>query len=95
MTGQDVQQTRAAVLLRCADLEAHLKETTERLNAAAGQLEELVHVLLSKSASRPEYVTRPWFNDLITSQLVTDVREAERRLSEARALAAELGVELP
>ena len=95
MTGHDVQETKAHILLRCEELKTHLEATKDRLNQAAFQLEELTQVLLSQKPSSCDLVSRPWLNELVFSQLIGDVIDAERRLAEARALAAELGIPLP
>jgi hypothetical protein len=95
MTGHDVQDTKAQILLRCDELKTHLEVTKDRLNQAAFQLEELTRILLSQKPSSFDLVSRPWLNELLFSELIGDVIDAERRLAEARALAAELGIPLP
>jgi hypothetical protein len=95
MTGRDVIESRTTVLLRCEELKAHLEATKERLNQAAFQLEELTRVLLVQKPSSFESIARPWLNELVFTQLIGDVMDAERRLSEVRAIAAELGIPLP
>ena len=95
MTGEVVHQdTRAAILLRFAELEKHLNATRDRLSLAAAQLEKLAEVLLSSKGATPQVFSRPWLEDLFVSQLIADVQEAERRLSQARVLAAELGIRI-
>lgn len=71
----------------------HLEATKAQMNQAALQLEELTRILVSKS--RFDLVSRPWLEELAFEQLIADVLDAERRLAEARATAAELGVPLP
>jgi hypothetical protein len=95
MTGHDVRENRTTVLRRCEELKSHLEATKERLNQAAFQLEELTRMLLSNKPSSFDVISRPWLNELAFSQLIGDVIDAERRLTEARATAAELGVPLP
>jgi hypothetical protein len=94
VTGQDVQES-VTVLQRCEELKAHLEFTKDRLNQAAIQLEELTRILLSPKPSSYDVTTRPWLNELVFSQLIGDVVDAERRLAEARFVAAELGIALP
>ena len=95
MTGEVLHRdTRAAVLLRFAELEKHLSATRERLSLAAAQLEQLAEVLLSSRETAPQAVSRPWLEDLFVSQLIADVQEAEGRLVKARMLAAELGIQI-
>ncbi|HEX3893540.1 MAG TPA: hypothetical protein VHW46_13270 [Terracidiphilus sp.] len=97
MTGQDlqeIQETRASVLLRCEQLQAYLETTKVRLNQAAGQLEELTKILLTQSAASRELLSRPWLKELAIGQLVDDVLEAEKKLTEVRTVAAELGIPL-
>jgi hypothetical protein len=72
-----------------------LEATKDRLNQAAFQLEELTRILLSQKPSSFDLVSRPWLNELLFSELIGDVIDAERRLAEARSLAAELGIPLP
>lgn len=96
MTGlYEIQETRATILLRCEELQSYLGVTKERLNRAASQLEELTKILLSQESAPRELVTRPWLRELAVGQLVDDVAEAERKLSEVRTVAAELGIALP
>ena len=96
MTGlQEIQETRATILLRCEELQSYLEITKERLNRAASQLEELTRILLSQSSAPGELLGRPWLRELVVGQLVDDVVEAERKLLEVRAVAAELGIPLP
>jgi hypothetical protein len=95
MTGHEVQESRDTVLRRCDELKAHLQCTKDRLNQAAIQLEELTRILLSHKPSSYDVMTRPWLDELAFSQLIGDVMDAERRLSEARFVAAELGIALP
>jgi hypothetical protein len=95
MTDHDVQESRVSVLRRCEELKAHLESTKNRLNLAAVQLEELTRVLLSSKPSSHDLLSRPWLNELAFSQLIGDVMDAERRLAEARFVAAELGIALP
>lgn len=93
MTGEAIHRDiRAAVLLRFAELEKHLTATKERLNLAAAQLERLAEVMLSSNEAYSR--TRPWLDELLVSQLIADVQDAEHRLCRARVLAAELGIEL-
>lgn len=83
------------VLLRCEELQSDLKNTKERLNHAAAQLEELTSILLANKPSSFNLLSRPWLEELAFSQLIADVLEAERKLAQVRAVAAELGVPLP
>ena len=95
MTGDVAHQdTRAAALLRFAELEKHLNATRDRLSLAAAQLEKLAEVLLSSRHAAPHMISRPWLEDLLVSQLIADVQDAERRLAKARVLAAELGIRI-
>ena len=93
MTGHDVQETNTSVLLRCEELKEHLQTTKDRLNRAALQLEELTRILLARQPY--DLISRPWLNELIFGQLIGDVIDAERRMTEAREIAAELGIPLP
>ena len=95
MTGHDVLESRATILLRCEELKAHLEATKEGLNQAAFQLEELTRVLLAQKPLSRESTSRPWLDELVFNELIGDVRDAERRLAEARAIAVELGIPLP
>lgn len=95
MTGQIAQENKAMVLLRCEELQSDLKNTKERLNHAAAQLEELTSILLANKPSSFNLLSRPWLEELAFSQLIADVLEAERKLAQVRAVAAELGVPLP
>jgi hypothetical protein len=95
LTGYATHESTAAVLLRCEELKAHLEATKAQLNQAAFQLEELTRILVTEKPSSFDLVSRPWLDELAFSQLIADVLDAERRLVEARALAAELGVPLP
>lgn len=95
MTGHVVREDRSHILLRCEELKSHLEATKTRLNQAAFQLEELTRILLSQKPSPLDQISRPWLNELLFSQLIGDVLDAERRLTEARSTAAELGVTLP
>lgn len=95
MTGHDVREDSSHILLRCEELKSHLEATKVRLNQAAFQLEELTRILLSQKPSSLDPLARPWLNELLFSQLIGDVMDAERRLTEARATAAELGIPLP
>ena len=95
MTGHDVQDARSSVLLRCEELKEHLEATKDRLNCAALQLEELTRILLTHKPSSYDLLSRPWLNELVFGQLIGDVVDAERRLSEARDIAAGLGIPLP
>jgi hypothetical protein len=95
MTGQDVQESKSSVLLRCEELKEHLETTRDRLNRAAFQLEELNRILLTHKPSSYDLTSRPWLNELAFGQLIGDVIDAERRLAEARDVAAELGIPLP
>ena len=93
MTDHDVQENNSSVLLRCEELKEHLEETKDRLNRAALQLEELTRILLVRQTQ--DRIARPWLNELIFGQLIGDVVDAERRMAEARELAADLGIPLP
>src|SRR5581483_121662 len=96
MTGlSEIQETRTTILLRCEELQSHLDVTKERLSRAANQLEELTKILLSQKSSSRDVIGRPWLRELAVGQLVDDVVEAERKLLEVRALAADLGISLP
>lgn len=98
MTGQasqEIQETRATVLLRCEELQTHLDTTKLRLDQAANQLEELTKILLLQKPSSQQLVSRPWLDELAIGQLVADVTEAEQKLAEVRSVAAELGISLP
>jgi hypothetical protein len=96
MTGlQEIKETRATILLRCEELQSYLEVTKDRLNRAASQLEELTKILLSQNSAPRELLARPWLKELAIGQLVDDVVEAERKLSEVRTVAAELGIPLP
>jgi len=95
MTGQIAQENNATVLLRCEELQEHLTSTKDQLNHAATQLEELTKILLSHQPSARALLARPWLEELAVNQLVADVVEAERKLAEVRAFAAELGIQLP
>ena len=92
----EIHETRAAILLRCEELQSYLEITKDRLRQAALQLEELTKVLLPQQhhGSR-EALARPWLEELAIGQLVDDVLEAERKLGAVRARAAELGISLP
>jgi hypothetical protein len=94
MTGELVQETRATVLLRCEELQMQVEATKDRLNRAAGQLEELTKILLARDDVSRELLARPWLKELAIGQLVNDVLEAERKLAEVRAVAEELGIPL-
>ncbi len=95
MTGlQEIQETRATILLRCEELQSYLEVTKARLNQAASQLEELTKILLSENSPPRKRLGRPWLEELVIGQLVDDVMEAEQKLSEVRAVAAELGIPL-
>lgn len=94
MTGELVQETRATVLLRCEELQTQVEATKDRLNRAAGQLEELTKILLARDGASHELLARPWLKELAIGQLVNDVLEAERKLAEVRAVAEELGIPL-
>jgi len=93
MTGLEESQT--PILYRCEELQLHLENTKERLNQAASQLEELTRLLLERRPGSCELLARPWLRELAIGQLVEDVLEAERRLVEARATAARLGISMP
>jgi hypothetical protein len=95
MTGHDVQESKYSVLLRYEELKGHLESTKDRLNQAAIQLEELTRILLAQKPSSYDLISRPWLDELIFGQLIGDVIDAERRLADARELAAELGIPLP
>jgi hypothetical protein len=98
MTGhpsQEIQETRATVLLRCEELQSHLDATKQRLNQAADQLEQLTKILLTQTSSSQELLSRPWLKELAVGQLIDDVAQAERKLAEVRAVAAEIGIPLP
>jgi len=96
MTGfQELQETRASVLLRCEELQSYLEITKERLNQAAGQLRELTKILLARNSEAGEPWSRPWLEELAVGQLVEDVQDAERRLAHVRTAAIGLGIELP
>jgi len=95
VTGHAVQESQITVLQRCEELKAHLEFTKDRLNQAAFQLEELTRILLLPKPFAEDDRARPWLNELAFSQLVGDVVAAERRLAEARFVAAELGIALP
>jgi hypothetical protein len=99
MTGIDVRaetlESRVNVLERCEELRSHLECTKDRLNQAAGQLEELTRIMVSPKPSSHEVMERPWLDELAFSQLIGDVMDAERRWAEARFVAAELGIALP
>jgi hypothetical protein len=95
LTGHATPESTAAVLLRCEELKSHLEATKGQLNQAAFQLEELTRILVSDKPASLEHVSRPWLDELVFGQLIEDVLDAERRLTEARAVAAEIGVPLP
>jgi hypothetical protein len=95
VTGHATHESTAVVLLRCEELKTHLEATKERLNQAAFQLEELTRILLSQRPLSYDLLSRPWLNELAFGQLIADVIDAERRLTEARSVAAELGIPLP
>lgn len=96
MTGlQEVQETRATILLRCEELQSYLEVTKDRLNRAAYQLEELTKILLTQNSAPRTLLSRPWLEELVIGQLVDDVMEAERKLAEVRTVAAELGIPMP
>jgi hypothetical protein len=95
MTGYATLESAAAVLLRCEELKAHLEATKAQLNHAADQLEELTRMLATGKSAMSEVISRPWLDELAFEQLISDVLDAERRLAEARAVAAEIGVPLP
>lgn len=65
------------------------------MNRAALQLEELTRILAPRARSSFGLGSRPWLDELAFEQLIADVLDAERRLVEARTVAAELGVALP
>jgi hypothetical protein len=92
---QEIQETRATVLLRCEELQTHLDDTKQRLNQAADQLEQLTKIMLPEAPSSQEPSARPWLKELAVGQLVDDVAQAERKLAEVRAIAAEIGIPLP
>ena len=95
MTGHATHESTAAVLLRCEELKSHLEATKGQLNQAASQLEELTRILVTEKPSSFDLVSRPWLDELVFGQLIEDVLDAERRLAEARTVAAEIGVPLP
>jgi hypothetical protein len=96
MTGlQELREPRASILLRCEELQSYLEITKERLNQAALQLGELTNILLTRSAGADDQWSRPWLKELAVGQLVEDVQEVERRLSEVRTAAVGLGIPLP
>lgn len=96
MTGlQDVQETRATILLRCEELQSYVATTKERLNQAASQLEELTDILLLRQPESRDLGSRPWLEELVIGQLVEDVLDAERRLADVRSSVAELGIRMP
>ena len=95
MTGHVTAESTTAVLLRCEELKSHLEATKGQLNQAAFQLEELTRILITEKPSPFGLVSRPWLDELVFGQLIEDVLDAERRLAEARAVAAEIGVPLP
>ena len=96
MTGlQEVQETRATILLRCEELQSYLEVTKAQLNRAASQLEELTNILLVRHSGTDDLVGRPWLKELAVGQLVEDVLDTERRLADVRASAAGLGIDLP
>lgn len=95
LTGHATPESTAAVLLRCEELKSHLEATKGQLNQAAFQLEELTRILVTDKRSSFELVARPWLDELVFGQLIEDVLDAERRLAEARVVAAEIGVPLP
>jgi hypothetical protein len=92
---EQTRENRKAILLRCEELQSDLKSTKDRLNQAASQLEELTKILLERRSGSHEILARPWLKDLAISQLIEDVLEAERRLVDARASAAKLGIPIP
>jgi hypothetical protein len=55
----------------------------------------LTRILVTDKRSSFELVSRPWLDELVFGQLIEDVLDAERRLAEARVVAAEIGVPLP
>jgi hypothetical protein len=95
MTGNATVESAAAVLFRCEELKAHLEATKAQLNHAAFQLEELTRMLITEKSPGYGVLSRPWLDELAFEQLISDVLDAERRLAEARAVAAEIGVPLP
>lgn len=96
MTGlSEIQETRTTILLRCEELQSYLEVTKDRLNRAASQLEELTKILLTQNPATRDLFARPWLKELAVEQLVGDVAEAERKLSEVRTVAAGLGISLP
>jgi len=90
MTDHEIQDHRAAVLLRCAELETHLATTKERLNLAVVQLSELADSLLPSAQSEVEAAPHPEWNDTAFRRIIADVARAELELAEARKLAVSL-----
>jgi hypothetical protein len=95
MTGYATPESATAVLLRCEELKSHLEATKTQLYHAAFQLEELTRILLSEKTTSLQPGSRPWLDELAFGQLIADVLDAERRLAEARSVAAEIGMPLP
>ena len=91
----EIQETRATVLLRCEELQTHLDDTKQRLDQAANQLEQLTKIMLPPGSSPQAQSSRPWLEELAVGQLIDDMTQAERKLAEVRAVAAEIGIPLP
>ncbi len=91
MTGQTPQKPKALVSLQSAELEHRLETTKERLNQAASQLVELARMLLVPHPAGLTANDRYLFNQLVLTQMVSDVQDAARELHKARDLATHLG----